>query len=530
MRARRRVTLHVVDTSDHDPTGEARPCVRIVPGKRSEAIDEAEQHLAGRDLELFQRGEFIVRAAAQEVEIAGGGKAEVLRVIPVKTQHMRDRFNLAVDLQRFDKRANDWVSVDCPPAFADAYLERIGLWKLPVLHSVATAPVLRPDGSVLDKPGFDRASGVYYDPRGAEFPGVPPAPTRGAALAALDRLDELIGTFPFVDEVSRSVGLSAILTPIFRRAISAAPLHGITAPVAGSGKSKLVNTAAIVATGHPAPAVAQGKEEAETEKRLTGVLLAGDAVAAIDNAERPLGGEFLCQVVTEPLVAPRLLGTMSLLRVPNTVSWYATGNNLKFLGDMVRRALLCRLDPQCERPELREFETPDPCVVALERRPEFVVAALTIARAFVVAGRPRAMPPLGSFEGWSTWVRDPLIWLGRADPVDAMGETRRDDPKTAALATILEQWAAVVGERRVTAREATELAERTSIDGYSHPDFREALLGVATEAGKVNSRRLGHWLGQVKGRPIAGRKLVEGGNRAGTLLWMLLQSAGQTVA
>jgi putative DNA primase/helicase len=139
------------------------------------------------------------------------------------------------------------------------------------------------------------------------------------------------------------------------------------------------------------------------------------------------------RAITEPLVAPRILGVSELMRVPNTATWFATGNNLKLSGDMVRRALLLMLDPKCERSELREFETPAPCLIAQQQRAEFVVAVLTIVRAFIVAGRPRECAPIGSFEDWSGLVCDALIWLGRPDPADAMGEARRADPVLAGL-------------------------------------------------------------------------------------------------
>jgi hypothetical protein len=45
---------------------------------------------------------------------------------------------------------------------------------------------------------------------------------------------------------------------------------------------------------------------------------------------------------------------------------------------------------------------------------------LTVLRAFHVAGRPSATVPLGSFEDWSTWIRDALIWLGQPDPCATM--------------------------------------------------------------------------------------------------------------
>jgi putative DNA primase/helicase len=527
MAASRRAKLRVVDTSDDNPTGDARPVVQIHQGRRSEAIDAAEEHLIERDPGLFQRGDFVVRVAPQEIDIGGGEKALALRIVTVGPQHLRNRFNLSVDLRKFDKRAESWVSVDCPTDFAEAYLERVGLWKLPMLSAVATAPTLRPDGSLIDRPGWDPPTGVYYDPRGVAFPAVPRAPTRAEALAALDRLDGLIGSLDFVDEVSRSVALSAILTPLLRRAMTAAPMHGITAPVAGSGKSKIVDIAAILATGHPAPVTALGQRDEETEKRLGAALLAGDLVIAIDNAERAVGGEFLCQAVTQPLIATRVLGTSTRLITSNTAAWFATGNNLKFAGDMVRRSLMCRLDPGVERPELREFETPDPCVTALADRPQFVIAALTIARAFMVAGCPRAVGPLGSFGDWSRWVRDPLIWLGRPDPVDAMAETRRDDPVLSTLIAVVEQWGMTIGERRVTGREVAELAGKQDVSGkWENPDFREALLAVAGEAGSVTTRRLGRWLSQVKGRAVGGKRLVSAEMLHGVARWQLVAATG----
>jgi putative DNA primase/helicase len=75
-------------------------------------------------------------------------------------------------------------------------------------------------------------------------------------------------------------------------------MHAFTAPVAGSGKSKLVEVASIIATGHEAPVIAPGATEEELEKRLGGALLAGDTVIALDNCDAPLGGVLLCQALT----------------------------------------------------------------------------------------------------------------------------------------------------------------------------------------------------------------------------------------
>lgn len=516
--------LHVVEVGDgDDPPGEDRPVVKIIAGRRSVAIDQAEEHLLARDADLYQRGDFVVRVAPQGIDVDHETQASVLRIIPVSPQHMRERFTRAVDLRRFEKRSRKWLSADCPADFAEAYLQRIGEWKLPRLRAVTGAPSLRFDGSIIDRPGYDSRTGIYYDPRGVRFPAVDQAPDRTAAGRALNSIAELFGTFDFVDEASRSVALSGILTALFRGAMQAAPLHGVSAPVAGSGKSKIVNIASILATGHHVPVNSPGKDEAETEKRIAAKLQAGDRMVSIDNVTHPLGGELLCQSLTEPLVETRVLGTSKMLVTPNVVSWYATGNNLKFAGDMVRRALRCLLDPRCEQPELREFETPDPIILAALHRPELVCAALTVARGFVVAGFPRSEAPLGSFPDWSKWVRDPLIWLGWPDPVSTIAGIRNEDPKLAALAAVLEQWEGVIGGEPVTTRNVVDRASAVGTSGYLKPEFRDALMlvGGSPSGDSLSPGRLGKWLGQVKGRTIGRKRIDEAGKVNGMQRWCL---------
>lgn len=203
----------------------------------------------------------------------------------------------------------------------------------------------------------------------------------------------------------------------------------------------------------------------------------------------------------------------------NNAAFFATGNNLVVVGDMTRRALVCALDAKTERPETREFDTEDPLEVVRRDRARYVMAALTILRAFHVAGQPKqASQPLGSFEVWSRWVRDALIWLGEPDPCRTMDRARVEDPQTQELAAVLNQWKTIIRKQAVTVKEVIERA--TDYDpqpgaGYDlnvrrflHPDFREALLVVAGDGGSINSRKLGTWLGKRKGRVIDGMRLV----------------------
>src|SRR4051794_40004576 len=183
----------------------------------------------------------------------------------------------------------------------------------------------------------------------------------------------------------------------------------------GTGKSKLVDIASMIATGHEAPVLSQGKTEEEMEKRLGAALIAGDALISFDNCEQPLGGELLCQALTQPTLKIRILGKSMLVSLPTDALFCATGNNLVIAGDMTRRTIIATLDPKVERPETREFAS-DPIEVIRGDRATYVEAALVVLRAFIVAGSPKqGAKPLGSFESWSRLVRDALLWLGEPD-------------------------------------------------------------------------------------------------------------------
>jgi hypothetical protein len=334
-----------------------------------------------------------------------------------------------------------------------------------------------------------------------------------------------------VAEADSSVALSAILTACIRRSLPTAPLHGFSAPTAGSGKSLLVDLTSLIATGREAGVIAQGKTEEELEKRLGALLLAGEQVIAIDNCEQPLGGEFLCQMLTQQVVRARILGWSEAPELPANGFVTATGNNLTLKGDMTRRGVLCRLDPKEERPELRHFAV-NPAKEIKANRGRYVAAALTVLRAYHVAGRPKQAEPLGSFEEWSNWVRGALLWLGQADPVETIEEAREADPRLEELNAVLTHWHDVLGDAPVTVRDLIDRAtqQRTALGAGSvtfpraecaFPDFREALLAVAGAGGAINGKSLGKWLALNQDRIVDGLCIERGKLRSGILRWRL---------
>ena len=514
------------DATDQDEVDDdGRPVIRIYAGFLHQTVDMAEGALMQAGLGYYQRGSMVVRPAMVPVAISDGRTVDAPRLVDVKAHHMAEAFTRAANWKRFDKREGEWLSTDCPHRIAETFLAREGQWRLPVLTGIINCPTLRADGSILDLPGYDAQTGLLFDPQDVRFPALPRDPDRAMALRALDFLKDLISTFPFVADADRSVALSGILTALIRRSLPTAPLHGFNAPTAGSGKSMLVDLASLIATARPAPVIAQGKSEEEMEKRLGATLIAGDVLSAIDNCEEPLGGELLCQTMTQTSLKVRILGKSVNAEVPSNAAIFATGNNLTFEGDMTRRALRATLDAGVERPELRAFDR-DPLAMVTERRGDYVSAGLTVLRAFHIGGRPQQRAPLGSFTDWSRWVRDALIWLGEADPCDTMEELRGADPKLEALTSVLEGWREVIGLQPANVRDVIERAteQRPQLYGHAefvHPEFREALLRVAGEGGAINGRRLGKWIGSHQNRIVGGLRLINAGVSAGHTRWLL---------
>src|SRR4029077_2471621 len=132
--------------------------------------------------------------------------------------------------------------------------------------------------------------------------------------------------------VDRSVAQSLFLTALCRRALDHAPLHAFSAPVAGTGKSMLVDLASILLSAHDAPVMAPGKTEEEAEKRLGAALLGGDAIVAFDNCTAALSGTLLCQALTQHRVRIRILGLSQQVGMPVSALFTATGNNLTIEG------------------------------------------------------------------------------------------------------------------------------------------------------------------------------------------------------
>lgn len=496
--------------------GDSRPTVALRVGKSPVALDEIEALLIVRGAPFYQRGGRLVRTVTPDSLLPGVKRdPNTLVLHPVAPPHLREMIDRSVRIERHHKN-RDGVDrakfIDCPLSLAVEYLARGPGSKFPEVHGIARAPILRDDGSICASPGFDAATGLLLAIRG-DMPMPPVDPTRQDALEAIDRLRAPVAAMPFRTATDESVFLAAVLTGIARPTLPAAPMFGFSAPTRGSGKSKLAEVVALIATGRRPAVVAFGHDPIESEKRLVAAILPGDPVIVLDNVEVPLEGDMLCQAITQPELKLRPLGSSEQVTVACTALLLATGNNLTIRGDMTRRVLVGEVDPGTERPELRVFAS-DPVEVAIATRDELVRDVLTV----LVAARASGFvgpAPLGSFGAWSRIVRDALIWLDLPDPVEAMERTYKGDPERESAVALLSAWRTDFGAIGGTVSDAVARTSKRERD--HHPALADALDGVL--GSRLSTRTLGAWLRRFEGRIVEGQRVFKAGERQGATIW-----------
>ena len=501
--------------------GNKRPKITLKVGKLPVAVDRAEAALLPRceRLQVFQRAGELVRLISLPERVADGLLSRPKGSVQLELlgkMSLTEIFNRIARWRRQNSSRNI-VRVDCPPKIAAFYLSRVGFWRVPALSGIVSAPLLRRDGSVLENPGYDSSTGLYLvsDKDTAQ---IPQRPTRADAKAALKRLLAPFAEFPFVTAHHQAVHVACILTAIQRPLLGACPIFGYTAPAQRSGKSMLAESVAIIATGKPAPATAISGDREETRKMITSALREGHAIINLDNVEHPLTSPDLAKAITQPEYQDRALGSNRMLRLPTNVLWTATGNNLSFRGDLSSRALLCRIDAKVEAPESRTFHIQHLRRYLEHHREELVVAALTILRAYHVAGCPQQLvKPWGGFEDWSLSIRESLMWLGMADPCDSRSAVIEDDPEREETLTALRVLREKFGKNLFTTK---RIIRRLKSSKLLRVTMEAVALGRNRE---LDPRSLGWWLRKNHDRIIGGLRLESVGKASGSARWRIVK-------
>jgi len=490
------------------------PQIRIIPGELPRVVNEAEDALRLLGREVYQFGGMLVRPQLVPIKASADREFQGWRLVPITWPYLIELFSCAARFLKYDRRKQDFVQTDVSRLVAEAYLAR-GKWKMPHIVGIANAPFLHADGSIHDREGYDPVSGVLCKWDGQAFPPVPSTPDKSDAVAALAELEKPLAEFPFETKADKAAALSAILTALDRRGMDVAPLHAFTAPAAGTGKGLLVDIIAMLATGRPMPTIDQSRHDDELKKCLGASLIAGDSLIALDNCQHVLEGSLLNTITKQHVFRIRVLGQSQNMEIPNSTTLFANGNNLTIGADMTRRVIMCEMNANMERPELREFKDEHLLETVRVNRARLVVAALTVLRAWHLA-RPfedLKLYPL-DFNDWSQRVREALVWLGHADPGGTMEKSRKDDPYRLERTAVFTEWHRVLGEHVNLVRDVIAVA-------FGDPPFYAALVTVAVSRNgrEISPDRLGRWLARNKGAIVNDLILAPAGILNGYPRW-----------
>ena len=134
----------------------------------------------------------------------------------------------------------------------------------------------------------------------------------------------------------------------------------------------------------------------------------------------------------------------------------------------------------------------------MDRRKELLAALLTIWRWGRIATGIKAGRPLGSFEQWTKWVRDPLLDLGCQDPAERVSEAKLRDGQRQETADLFEVWWKKHGDRPIAASKLHDDVKQAADPqkrGRQHLASKLANLTGTRLAGWVLTRQapIGHW-------------------------------------
>jgi hypothetical protein len=405
---------------------------------------------------------------------------------------------------------------------------------LRALSGVTSTPMVRRDGSILDMPGYDAASGYLFLPGpGVNVADVPTEPAPQDVAAAVALLDEMVAGFPFVTKEDRANYYGLLITPLLR--MLAPPSYKaffIGAHQPGSGKTLLADITRILHGGILRSEMPG--DEPEIKKMTTSLLATTSApVVHIDNVTGVLRSATLAGLLTSSgELQDRELGKTSNVTFTNDRVWVFTGNNPSLGGDMVRRTITIMIDPNMANPERREFAIKDLPVWVAENRNRLLHALMVLIRNWVALGRrPAVRAQSDSFATWEACVAGIMEAAGVPGMFDQESGQRAatggDDDGLALLLehihtawegkawTVSELLTAEPDEFRADAREwlPTPILDK----------LQRSEAGGRKSLGRWLMNRLGRWVTTEEGVSLVLREA--GRNRNKVALWKVEERA-----
>jgi hypothetical protein len=483
-------SLNYTPLLNDDTLVDGRPIIRADDGELIPVLEAARNALSliRNSSEIYRQGGRIVRLEKTEV-----GEISLEAVSPDGLLE-----HLAISAKWVRTKKEGQCPTKPPRDIARVILDGDKSFLRP-LSRIIRSPIMAPSGKIISSPGYNSETRTFYAPDKLSLPNIPERPTDTDVRDAAGLIqNELLGDFPFVEDADVANALGMFLLPFARELIDGpTPLHLIEKPSPGSGASLMVEVVGMVARGCAPVMMSEGNGEDEWRKRITSTLTYAPEMVVIDNIRRRLDSSALSSALTLRVWTDRKLGATENISVPVRCVWVATGNNPAVSNEISRRTVPIRIDTRIDRPWERDnekFKHPNLMNWALEKRGELIASALTLLRAWIIAGRPGCQANLGSYEAWARVIGGVLEVIGISGFLD--NRTRfydRADSETDAWRAFVGAWFDKYGETNVGVSDLWSLVDHSNGDD-AEPIEPPADLGQGTD--RSQRSRLGKALAQ----------------------------------
>jgi hypothetical protein len=331
------------------------------------------------------------------------------------------------------------------------------------LHGIVGAPVMRPDGTLLQEPGYDERTGFYLASK-IPIDLVPAEPTRQqVADARAFILGKFLHDFPWVEDADRANYLGVLVTPILRPYLrTLIPFVVYTATMPGSGKTILTCGPGML---YGQRVLTWTHSDEELRKSITAVLAEQVGTIIFDNLAEGtvIDSPVLARLITDRTWADRLLGGNKIGGGANDRLWAATGNNLLLGGDMATRTVLVRLNPDMPHPEERTGFTIanlDQWILSPANQRRLLWHLLVLVIDWTRAGAPRRQGiVMRQFSPWAEAIGGFLAHHGVGGFLANVQTVRDIDDDNATWTAFLGRWRKLHGDEWRTSREVRRSAD-----------------------------------------------------------------------
>lgn len=399
------------------------------------------------------------------------------------------------------------------------------------IETVTETPVMRPDGGIVKEPGYDHATRIYYRPN-CDYGDFLENPTHEDAKQAANRILSLVDEFPFVMDCHRGAWLSNVLSVIGRFMFNGpCPVFIYDAAQSQSGKTMLCDLVSVITTGYIQSRAPAPDNQEEFRKNVTSTLLSGIRVVLMDNIPVGIafGGHVMDALLTGEVWNDRLMMTMKIVELKINTVFMVTGNNMSIKGDLANRLIHCRIRPDTPNPEARTFKIKDIVNYCQENRISYLKDALTILRAYHLAGRPCVTDSkIGRFVAWSDLIRSAVVWALGADFDPALSQKafKAEDEAASqkhALIHGLQLIPEAMGPKGVTATQILKYIDGDT-SGY-YEVLTDALKEWGNNRGELpGSKLLGTKLRTIRHEVIGDYYLTSQKDRSRVAHWRLMSA------